>query len=67
MPEQRGMGKGQCIHAITGTGGLRDIGILVLDLRIRWRRRWSHHTQPIYLLEKDQVWILEISRAPGPV
>jgi len=36
MPQQRGMGKGQCIHAITGTGELRDMAILVLDLGIGW-------------------------------
>jgi hypothetical protein len=28
--------KGQYIHAFTGTGGLRDVAILVLDLGIRW-------------------------------
>jgi len=59
MPEQRGTTKGQRIHATTGTGGLRDVGKLVLDLGI--------HTQPIYLQEGDQVWTVEISRAPGPV
>ena len=41
MPEQRGAGIGQCICAITGTGG------------------WSHHTQPIYLQERDQVCIVD--------
>ena len=49
-------------------GGLRDIGILVLDLGIKWGRRWSHHPQPIYLQERDQVCIVEeTSRAPRPV
>jgi hypothetical protein len=39
MPEHRGMGKGQCIHTITGTGGrLRDKAILFLDVGIRWGR-----------------------------
>jgi len=69
MQEQRGMGKGQCIHAITGTGGYKGY-----SSTISWawnqleKRGWSHHTQPIYLQERGQVCIVEeTSRAPGPV
>ena len=37
-PERSGMGKGQCIHAITGTGELRDMAILFLAIGIGWGR-----------------------------
>ena len=35
--------------------GRRDTAILILDLGYRWRGEWSHHTQPIYPQEREQV------------
>jgi len=58
MPEQRGMGKGQCIHAITGTGGLRDTAILVLGLGIRSVSGGGHNTHSQFNSRKDTKYAL---------
>jgi hypothetical protein len=58
MPEQWGTGKGQCIHAITGTGGLRDIAILVLDIGIRWGGEGGHTTHSQFTSRKETRYAL---------
>ena len=46
--------------------GRRDTAVLIPDLGYRQWEEWSHHTQPIYPQERDQVLNIEARWAPGP-
>jgi len=52
------MGKGQCIHAITGIGGLGDKAIPVLHIGIRWGGEGGHTTHSQFTSRKETRYAL---------